>query len=263
MPENTIQSLVKSIAGWSETNESWSWLTLSNYEIDDIEGTSFDKKIVIYHASAQKKKRRPSPRALRRHRALYTKYKPEQVWLVRHGRDDAFVCGWDGSPPEFQSLFQGQQHFAFAAHLTEWQEALASPTTTSSSIPSLEVFVSSSDNFRQLPSTSDKEDAGLKRAQRQALKREMPSSSQWSRSGPNGRSGALVSASMEMRAPCHGPSSYQLVYAIAGSLWTEDHPTRQRRASLCKDFVILTFLYLRVMLLFCPVVDSWPYSNEL
>jgi hypothetical protein len=80
---------------------------------------------------------------------------------------------------EFQSLCSTPCHFSAACNLAEWEEHLAEQRSVWLSSPdyvptSYEAFVNDSQNFRTLPDTSDEEDAGLKRTQRQALKRELP-----------------------------------------------------------------------------------------
>ena len=112
---------------------------------------------------------------MKQNKLLFQNYDLHQVLLLRHGRSDAFVRGWDGSPKEFQSLCQGQQSFAWACHLHDWEDEIktlsASPTPRAKTFRS---FVTKTDGFNPLPDTSDEEDSGLKRTQRQALKREIP-----------------------------------------------------------------------------------------
>ncbi|CAK8999613.1 Copia protein (Gag-int-pol protein) [Cleaved into: Copia VLP protein [Durusdinium trenchii] len=174
IPSSTTSTTLKSIAAWEPQKKTWTWLTLAGYVNDEIEDQNFTKKVVLYHTS-KPGRRRLSPRALRRQRKQYQHYNPEAVWLLRHGREDALKTGWDGSPKEHQSLFDGKQHFALACNVAEWHEHLDNTKNDHNNhITTFEVYMSTTGGHQVFPETSDEEDAGLKRTQRQALKRELP-----------------------------------------------------------------------------------------
>ena len=179
VPASSTRSLLRSIARWSKRMKSWIWCTLVNAEVDsnmfDSPPETSTEMITIYHAS-QSRNRHTRPHRVKQHKFLLKRHQPEQVWLLRHGRSDAFLNGWDGSSKEFQTLFQGQQHFSWACHLAEWEDELKSGqiSTSKRSTLTFQAYVTATDTFHPLPDTSDEEDSGLKRTQRQALKREVP-----------------------------------------------------------------------------------------
>ena len=122
---------------------------------------------------------RQDARKIKKHRVLFGHHVPEEVLLLRHGRTDAYRSGWNGTSMEFQSLCRTPSHFSAACNLVDWEEQLAEQQSTwmtsQDHVPaSYEAFVANNQNFQALPDTSDEEDAGLKRTQRQALKRELP-----------------------------------------------------------------------------------------
>eukprot|EP00435_Cladocopium_sp_Y103_P012135 s282_g3.t1 len=176
--KSTTRSPLMSTAVWSSALSSWIWSTLANVETEFPFEVPPEQQITIYHASRSFDVRQASHK-IKKHRFLFGPHVPEQVLLLRHGRSDALRSGWDGTPMEFQSLCRTPSHFRAACHLVEWEEHLAEQQsvwmTSHGYVPaSYEAFVNDSQNFQALPDTSDEEDAGLKRTQRQALKRELP-----------------------------------------------------------------------------------------
>ena len=173
---STTGSTLQSVSVWNACEKRWSWTTLANYALDDLdEGNNdkkLDKKVVICH-SARRGRRRLSPRAMKQHKNLYGHHQTTQVWLLRHGRDACSRSGWDGSPEEFQSLCQTAHVFSQASQYTEWREALARGEVEFNG-NNTKVYLTYNANFQKLPETSDEEDGGLQRIQRQALKREIP-----------------------------------------------------------------------------------------
>ena len=176
-------SPLRSEARWSKTQESWIWCTLANVntEVDGEEGMNYDftKVVTIHHSSHKKVKSNAKVRVLK-HKNLLRGHQPEQVWLLRHGRSDAYRRGWDGTSQEFQPMFQGNQNFKKACLFANWEDDLKVKSAvhdamSSSTAPiTFQSFVSNDTSFQAFPDTSDEEDAGLKRTQRQALKRELP-----------------------------------------------------------------------------------------
>ena len=77
-------------------------------------------------------------------------------------------------------MFQGNQNFKKACLFANWEDDLKVKSAvhdamSSSTAPiTFQSFVSNDTSFQAFPDTSDEEDAGLKRTQRQALKRELP-----------------------------------------------------------------------------------------
>ena len=170
-----INSSLKSVAAWSNPESRWSWLTVANVSTDvEPETIDLNKKVVIYHSTTQGRKKL-SNELLRQQRFLYGPHQPRSVWLLRHGREDAVKNGWDGGPKEIQSLAEGQQHFLLASLYEDWREAQASATLQPQTEETFQAYMlsQSGDDFI-IPSTSDEEEGGLKRTQRQALKRELP-----------------------------------------------------------------------------------------
>ena len=77
------------------------------------------------------------------------------------------------------TLCRTPSHFSTACNLVGLEEQLAEQQSTwmtshDHAPVSYEAFLASNRNSRALPDTSDEEDAGLKRTQQQALKRELP-----------------------------------------------------------------------------------------
>ena len=172
---STTGSALKSVACWSTTEEQWSWLTLANVETDlDVNDFDLNKKMVIYHAPRRDRKKLDQETLLQQRR-LYGHHQPQQVWLLRHGRQGALQNGWDGTPSERQTLFDGQQHFMMASHLADWLDAQANLVSYSETAETFQTYLlNGTTNNIKMQDTSDEEDGGLKRTQRQALKRELP-----------------------------------------------------------------------------------------
>ncbi|CAK9000573.1 Retrovirus-related Pol polyprotein from transposon RE1 (Retro element 1) (AtRE1) [Includes: Protease RE1 [Durusdinium trenchii] len=75
----------------------------------------------------------------------------------------------------YHTLFDGQQHFMTASHFEDWLDAQANLVSYSETAETFQTYLlNGTNNNIKMQDTSDEEDGGLKRTQRQALKRELP-----------------------------------------------------------------------------------------
>ena len=100
---------VWSVAVQNGDNE-WQWQEI--FQNIDIALDTFQEILQSMPDEAHRalfiKHQRKSRRPLRRKTFLLKIKLPrkERHWLRRHGRHNVMMCGWDGSPPELQPLFQ-------------------------------------------------------------------------------------------------------------------------------------------------------------
>ena len=160
-----------SVAVQDPKQRTWEWThVFEQIGVDPVLASSWidRQKIFINHGKCSKKKfRHPSQQ-------------PETRYLRRHGRHCRHVSGWDGSPPELPPAYVSN-NFAYAYFIDAQQESddfisqnTEFPEYHHTSIIA-QAFNTKTDQIMVGDESSeDEEEAGMSRAMKQAMKREVP-----------------------------------------------------------------------------------------